>query len=379
MRSASDVDHHRPDPRCRDRAVRRHGFSVGLRAIAKAAGVSAGLVIHHFGSKDGLRKACDDYIAEHPQAETESLQSSDPATWFAADGRDRALRADDGLPGPQHAVRRRAGEVFWQHMIDNTEQYLEEGVRAGTLKPSRDPKARAKFLGMTGGGGFLLYLQMHDNPTDLRAVLRDYGEDMCCRARALHQGLLTTRRCTTRSSPATNKEQQMTSIGNLTNRPHAIDVQAWPRVSARCGARRPRPDRRRGRGARLPRPERRGQVDDHPRPARPRPADGGTVRLLGGDPWTDAVALHRQIAYVPGDVTLWPTLTGGETIDLLARMRGGSTRSAGPSSSSGSNLDPHKKARTYSKGNRQKVSLISAFSSHARLLLLDEPSSGWIR
>jgi hypothetical protein len=67
---------------------------------------------------------------------------------------------------------------FWQRMIDNAEQYLEEGVRAGTLKPSRDPKARAKFLGMINGGGLLLYLQMHDNPGDLRAVLRDYGEEM---------------------------------------------------------------------------------------------------------------------------------------------------------------------------------------------------------
>ncbi|OBF55062.1 ABC transporter ATP-binding protein [Mycobacterium sp. 852002-53434_SCH5985345] len=105
-------------------------------------------------------------------------------------------------------------------------------------------------------------------------------------------------------------------------------------------------------------------------------ADGGSVRLLGGDPWTDAVALHRQIAYVPGDVTLWPTLTGGETIDLLARMRGGIDRKRRDELIERFALDPHKKARTYSKGNRQKVSLISAFSSRARLLLLDEPSSG---
>ncbi|MCV7377526.1 ABC transporter ATP-binding protein [Mycobacterium alsense] len=105
-------------------------------------------------------------------------------------------------------------------------------------------------------------------------------------------------------------------------------------------------------------------------------ADGGTVRLLGGDPWTDAVELHRHIAYVPGDVTLWPSLTGGETIDLLARMRGGIDERRRAELIERFDLDPHKKARTYSKGNRQKVSLISAFSSHARLLLLDEPSSG---
>jgi ABC-2 type transport system ATP-binding protein len=105
-------------------------------------------------------------------------------------------------------------------------------------------------------------------------------------------------------------------------------------------------------------------------------ADGGTARLLGGNPWTDAVELHRQIAYVPGDVTLWPNLTGGETIDLLARMRGGIDEQRRAELIERFELDPHKKARTYSKGNRQKVSLISAFSSRARLLLLDEPSSG---
>jgi polyether ionophore transport system ATP-binding protein len=105
-------------------------------------------------------------------------------------------------------------------------------------------------------------------------------------------------------------------------------------------------------------------------------ADSGSARLLGGDPWTDAVDLHRHIAYVPGDVTLWPSLTGGETIDLLARMRGGIDEQRRAELIERFDLDPHKKARTYSKGNRQKVSLISAFSSHAELLLLDEPSSG---
>src|SRR6201995_2867095 len=105
-------------------------------------------------------------------------------------------------------------------------------------------------------------------------------------------------------------------------------------------------------------------------------ADGGTVRLLGGDPWRDAVDLPRQIAYVPGDVPLWPSLTGGETIDLLARMRGGIDEARRAELIERFDLDPHKKARTYSKGNRQKVSLISAFSSRAALLLLDEPSSG---
>ncbi len=105
-------------------------------------------------------------------------------------------------------------------------------------------------------------------------------------------------------------------------------------------------------------------------------ASSGTALLFGRDPWRDAVALHREIAYVPGDVTLWPSLSGGETIDLLARMRGGINQKRRTELIERFALDPTKKARTYSKGNRQKVSLISALSSNARLLLLDEPSSG---
>jgi len=105
-------------------------------------------------------------------------------------------------------------------------------------------------------------------------------------------------------------------------------------------------------------------------------ADSGTARLFGRDPWQDAVELHREIAYVPGDVTLWPSLTGGQTIDLLARMRGGHDIRRRDELIERFGLDPTKKARTYSKGNRQKVSLISALSSNARLLVLDEPTSG---
>jgi len=110
--------------------------------------------------------------------------------------------------------------------------------------------------------------------------------------------------------------------------------------------------------------------------------DGGDVSLLGGDPWRDATTLHRRLAYVPGDVTLWPTMTGGEIIDLLARLRGQS-----PAAEQGErkrrqelierfDLDPAKKARAYSKGNRQKVALIAALASDAELLVLDEPTSG---
>jgi hypothetical protein len=84
--------------------------------------------------------------------------------------------------------------MLWRRMIDNAYDYMEEGVRAGTIKPSRDPHARAKYLGLTGGGGFLLYLQMHDTPTDLRAVLRDYAQDMVLPALEIYtEGLMTDR------------------------------------------------------------------------------------------------------------------------------------------------------------------------------------------
>ncbi len=107
-------------------------------------------------------------------------------------------------------------------------------------------------------------------------------------------------------------------------------------------------------------------------------ADGGTVRLLGGDPWRDAVALHRRIAYVPGDVTLWPNLTGMQAIDFLARLRGDGTVDTRRRDQliERFELDPHKKARTYSKGNRQKVAIVAAFSTNADLYILDEPTAG---
>jgi ABC-2 type transport system ATP-binding protein len=106
-------------------------------------------------------------------------------------------------------------------------------------------------------------------------------------------------------------------------------------------------------------------------------ADGGTVRLLGGDPWRDAVELHRRIAYVPGDVTLWPNLTGLQAIDFLARLRGnGVDTRRRDQLIERFELDPHKKARTYSKGNRQKVAIVAAFSTNAEIYILDEPTSG---
>ena len=188
MRSADDLT---AVARIRDAAidqVGQHGFSVGLRAIAQAAGVSAALVIHHFGSKDGLLRVCDDYIPEEirqSKIRVPALCGSD-RRWFS-----QMAEIESYAPMMAYLVRSMQSgsalaKTFWQRMIDNAEEYLEEGVRAGTLKPSRDPKARAKFLGMNNGGGFLLYLQMHDNPTDLRAVLRDYAEDMVLPALELY-------------------------------------------------------------------------------------------------------------------------------------------------------------------------------------------------
>ncbi|GBE64322.1 TetR family transcriptional regulator [Mycobacterium sp. MFM001] len=181
--------------RIRDAAIEqfgKQGFGVGLRKIADAAGVSAALVIHHFGSKEGLRKACDDYIADEIRSvKSEAMRSTDPATWFAA-----MAEIESYAPMMAYLMRsmQEGGELakmLWRRMIDNAEDYLDEGVRVGTLKPSRDPKARAKYLAITGGGGFLMYLLLHDNATDIRAVLRDYARDMILPALELHtEGLM---------------------------------------------------------------------------------------------------------------------------------------------------------------------------------------------
>jgi ABC-2 type transport system ATP-binding protein len=104
--------------------------------------------------------------------------------------------------------------------------------------------------------------------------------------------------------------------------------------------------------------------------------DGGEASLLGGDPWRNATALHARLAYVPGDVTLWPSLTGGEIIDLLGRLRGGLDPKRRQALVERFELDPAKKARAYSKGNRQKVALVAALASDAELLILDEPTAG---
>lgn len=182
----------------RDAAIEqfgRHGFGVSVRAIAEAAGVSAALVIHHFGSKEGLRKACDDFVAEEIRTgKSEAMRSADPATWFA-----QMAEIESYAPLMAYLVRtmQTGGELantLFRRMIDNAESYLDEGVRTGILKPSRDPKARARYVAITGGGAFLLYLQMHETPTDLRAVLRDYAREMVLPSLEIYtEGLMADR------------------------------------------------------------------------------------------------------------------------------------------------------------------------------------------
>src|ERR1700716_2349138 len=177
MRSASDD--RTAAARIRDAAIEQwgqHGFAVGLRTIAEAAGVSAALVIHHFGSKEGLRKACYDNVAEEIRnSKSEALTSNDPASWL---GQMAEIESYAALTGYVVRSLQTGGELammLWQRMIENAEEYFADGVRAGTIKASRDPHGRAKYLAITSGGGLLLYIQMHPTPTDLRAVLRDYA------------------------------------------------------------------------------------------------------------------------------------------------------------------------------------------------------------
>jgi len=192
MRSVEDLT---TVARIRDAAIEQfgqHGFSASVRSIATAAGVSAALVIHHFGSKEKLREACDAHVIETVRvAKTESMQNASPSAWFA-----QLAEIESFAPMTAYLMQalQTGGELsksLWQNMIENTEGYLEEGVRAGTIKPSHDPKARARFLALTSGGALLTYIQLHDNPTDYRQVLHDYAQDMLVPALELYtEGLM---------------------------------------------------------------------------------------------------------------------------------------------------------------------------------------------
>jgi AcrR family transcriptional regulator len=184
--------------RIRDAAIEQfgqHGFGVGLRTIAEAAGVSAALVIHHFDSKEGLRKACDDYVAEEIRSsKSEAMQSNDPANWLSQMAEIESYAALTGYVVRSLQTGGELASMLWQRMIENAEEYMAEGVRAGTIKPSRNPHARAKYLAITSGGGLLLYFQMHENPTDIRAVLRDYAADMVLPSLEIYtEGLMADR------------------------------------------------------------------------------------------------------------------------------------------------------------------------------------------
>lgn len=179
----------------RDAAIAKigaQGFRTPIRAIAAAAGLSADVVMDLYGSKRNLVKACDDYVVETIRtSKTQALQSHDPASWRAA-----LAGIEAYAPLMAYLVRsveegQGLGDGLLDRMIENVVDYLDDGVRAGTVKPSRDPRARAMFLALSNAGGFLLYRHRHPTPRDMAAVLRDYVTDMIAPALELYgEGLI---------------------------------------------------------------------------------------------------------------------------------------------------------------------------------------------
>jgi AcrR family transcriptional regulator len=179
----------------RDAAIRQfgsHGFRSSLRSVADAAGLSPEVLLDLFGSKRNLLKACDDYIVETVRtSKTEALRSHDPTTWLAA-----LSQIESFAPLMAYLVRsiedgQQLGNDLLDRMIENAIDYLDDGVRAGTVKPSRDPRARATFIALNNAGGFLLYRHRHPTPDDMAAVLRDYAAEMIAPALELYtEGLL---------------------------------------------------------------------------------------------------------------------------------------------------------------------------------------------
>ncbi|SHW76946.1 putative transcriptional regulator, TetR family [Mycobacteroides abscessus subsp. abscessus] len=163
-----------------------------MRAIADAAGVSPALVIHHYGSKDGLRQAVDDYLLAYIRSEkSRTITSNDPQVWL--DAIDEIETFAPMVRYLLHSVQSggEPGRAFLRRSIDDAEQYLEDGVRAGTIKPSRDPKGRALWVSLNSVGSLIIYVQMHANE-DLREILRRYADELIFPAIEVYtEGLMT--------------------------------------------------------------------------------------------------------------------------------------------------------------------------------------------
>lgn len=183
-----------PEPSLRDRLCEsaiehfgRFGFDMSMLEMSFAVDVDVRTLTELFGSIEGLRAACDDHVQETVRtAKTDALTNPDPRPWFA-----QVADIDSFAPTMSYLVRtlQSGGEsarALFQKMTDNAERYLEEAVGAGTVKPTHDPKARAHFLALAGGGGFLLYLQLHRDSSDMGAVLRDYARDVMLPALELY-------------------------------------------------------------------------------------------------------------------------------------------------------------------------------------------------
>ncbi|MFF0608357.1 TetR family transcriptional regulator [Nocardia tengchongensis] len=196
MRSTDDLT---TRARIRDAAITvfgEQGFGVGVRAIATAAGVSPGLVIHHFGSKDGLREACDAQVRDTVRtAKMEYIENPSPGGLMR-----QLAEIEEFAPGMAYLMRSfQAGgslmKTFFEHMVEDTEQYLRAGIAGGSIKPLRDVAATARYVATNNGGGMMMFLQLyateHPGPVDFRKALREYADRMMLPALELYtNGLL---------------------------------------------------------------------------------------------------------------------------------------------------------------------------------------------
>lgn len=197
MRSTDDLT---TRARIRDAAITvfgQEGFGVGVRAIAAAAGVSPGLVMHHFGSKDGLREACDAWVRETVwTAKMQYIENPTPGSLMEQLG-----RIEDFAPLMAYLVRSfQVGgpltRTFFEHMVEDTERYLRAGIAGGSIKPLRDIPSTARFIATNNGGGMMMFLQLyaaeHEGPVDFRKALREYADRMMVPALEIYtNGLLT--------------------------------------------------------------------------------------------------------------------------------------------------------------------------------------------